>query len=225
MDILRPTAEHIALYVRFWIAFVWPPARALSEIEGSGKVQPQLIVFLGIGILVAWLIGYAAGLAGVPDDPSASFQAAKGMTYGSIPQFGLAATLVTVIVAALVHGAVRLYGLIDRERPGPARATGLLPALGSLRAHLGGNVQDTINAALGFVAFFAPLAVLILASALMLARVAASGIVVGSAGILLAALFLVYLPAALAATHRNTGYGQAFVSLAVVCVALGFLIL
>ena len=33
MDFLKPTAEHVALYVRFWIGFLFPPAAPLKRYD------------------------------------------------------------------------------------------------------------------------------------------------------------------------------------------------
>jgi hypothetical protein len=86
-----------------------PVAAVLRECEGNGIVQPQLIVFVGIGVLAAWLIGYAAGWLGVHNDPSALFQAAKGLRYDDIPVAGAVAAFATLVVAAVFHGLVRLW--------------------------------------------------------------------------------------------------------------------
>ena len=233
MDFLKPTAGHLALYVRFWIGFLWPPAAVLRECEGSGVVQPQLIVFVGIGVLAAWLIGYAAGWLGVPDDPSALFQAAKGLGYNDIPVAGAVAAFATLVVAAAFHGLARLWIAVERrterDPPGAGRRPGTvaarLPAWLSARPHLGGNVHDTINGALGFVAFFAPLGVLVMAAALLAAAHTTMNAawLAGAAGLVGAVLVLVYLPAALAATHRNTGYLDVVWCLSITVVAVGLL--
>jgi hypothetical protein len=230
MDFLKPTAEHVARYVRFWIGFLSPPAAVLRECRGSGVVQPELIVFVGIGILAAWLIGYAAGWLGVPDDPSALFRAAAGLGYDDIPVAGAVAAFATVFAAAVFHGLARMWSaferITDRDQAAPDRPARVSPGWLAARPRLGGNVHDTINGALGFVAFFAPLAVLIVALALLAA--AHTGIagawVAPAAGLALALAVLVYLPAAIAATHRDTGYFNVAWSLSVVVVAIALLI-
>ncbi len=212
MDILKPTAEHIALYVRFWIEFLYPPAGALKPFEGSGTIQPQLIIFLGIGVLVAWLVGQAGGMLGLPDDPSDVFQMAKGMGYDDIPRVGLAAILATLLVSALFHGLARLWlalmGLPDR-----ISGAEVAPGRAALGAHLGGNIYDTLNGAVGFVAFFAPLGVLIMVLALWAAQHLDPVLVLAPAAMLTVVAIFVYLPAALAATHRQTKYLQVLISL------------
>lgn len=212
MDILKPTAEHIALYVRFWIEFCYPPAGALRPFEGSGTIQPQLIIFLGIGVLAAWMIGQAAGMLGLPDDPSAVFQMAHGMGYDDIPRVGLAAILATLLVSAVFHGLARVWLALVRL---PERFSGdeVPPERAALGAHLGGNIYDTLNGAVGFVAFFMPLGVLLMALALGAAQHVDPVLVLVPAALVSVAVIFVYLPSALAATHKQTKYLQVLISL------------
>jgi hypothetical protein len=210
MDILKPTAEHIALYVRFWIEFFFPSAGSLEPFEGSGTIQPQLIIFLGIGVLVAWMVGQAAGMLGLPDDPSTVFQMAKGMGYDDIPRVGLAAILATLALSAVFHGLARVWLELMRL---PERLSGGVPERPALGAHLGGNIYDTLNGAVGFVAFFMPLGVLIMALALWGAQHLDPALVLVPAALLSVAAIFVYLPAALAATHTQTKYLQVLISL------------
>lgn len=219
MDLLKPTAEHIAAYVRFWIEFVYPPAGSLKEFQGSGTVQPQLIIYLAIGVLVAWLVGYVAGTFGVPDDPSATFQMAKGIGYDDIPRVGLAAILLTLLVAAAFHGVARLWIAVLRW-PDRRSGAGAPPERRPLDPHLGGNIYDTINSAVGFVAFLAPLGVLIMASTLLLARHVEPIYVIVPTVLLLLLVIFVYLPFALAATHKDTKYAHVLISLSGVATAV-----
>jgi hypothetical protein len=223
MDVLKPTAEHIAAYVRFWIEFVYPPAGSLKEFQGSGTVQPQLIIYLAIGVLVAWLVGYVAGTFGMPDDPSATFQMAKGIGYDDIPRVGLAAILLTLLVSAAFHGLARLW--IAALRWPDRRSGASAPRTqGPFDPHLGGNIYDTINSAVGFVAFFAPLGILIMAAALLLAQRAEPIYVIVPTVLVLLAVIFVYLPSALAATHQGTRYGHVLISLCGVATAIALLV-
>ena len=226
MDFLKPTAEHVALYVRFWIGFLFPPASPLKECEGSGIVQPQLIIFLGLGVLVSWIIGYGAGRLGVPDDPSVLFRAAADMDYDDIPLVGLVATFATLVLSAVFHLLARLWIAFDQWRNPGAILPLPLPSPLSVRPHLGGNIYDTINGALGFVAFFAPLGVLIVTAALL--ATAQAGIDAGLVSIAAAALGIVavgiYLPSALAATHKDTSYFNVILCLGGVVVAVAIFI-
>ena len=206
MDFLKPTAEHLALYAQFWIEFLCSPASTLKEFKASGKIQPQLIIFLSISLLVSWVIGYVASLIGVPDDPSPSFQWAKGIGYNDIPKLGLALTFVTLLVSAVFHAVVHLVDLLGRLADKVANK--------APEAHLG-NVYDTINGALGFVAFFMPLSIFVLASMLVATQ---NG--VGTQHpyflvlfpVLLAILLYVYMLSALAAIHPQTRRGGVFIS-------------
>ena len=222
MDFLKPTAEHVALYVRFWIGFLFPPAAVLRECEGSGIVQPQLIVFLGLGVLVSWIIGYVAGWVGIPDDPSVLFRAAAGTGYDDIPLVGLVATFATLFVSGLFHLLARLWIAFDQFRNPETILPRPLPTPLSVRPRLGGNVYDTINGALGFVAFFAPLGVMIMSAGLLTA--AHAGIDKTWVSVVTAAVGIVavgiYLPSALAATHKDTSYLNVFLCLSGVLVAV-----
>ena len=183
----------------------------LRPIEGSGTVQPQLIIFLGIGVLAAWMVGQAAGMLGLPDDPSTVFQMAKGVGYDDIPRVGLAAILATLALSAVFHGLARVWLALVRL---PERLSGdEVPERAPLGAHLGGNIYDTLNGAVGFVAFFMPLGVLIMALALWAAQHVDPVLVLAPTSLLSVAAIFVYLPAALAATHKQTKYLQVLISL------------
>ena len=124
------------------------------------------------------------------------------------------------------HDLARLWIAFDRLRNPETILPRPLPTPLSVRPRLGGNVYDTINGALGFVAFFAPLGVLIVTAALL--ATAQAGIDAGLVSIAAAALGIVavgiYLPSALAATHKDTSYFNVILCLGGVVVAVAIFI-
>jgi hypothetical protein len=210
MDFLKPTAEQFALYIRFWIDFLYPPAKTLKEVEGSGNIQPQLIIFLAIGLLFSWILGHMSVFLGYPNDGSLKSLGITNITYDGIPLLGLGVLLVTVIVSTVFHAVMRLYVLfwdwanlkLGANEPSEA---------------LHGNVFDTINGALGFGAFFAPLFVLLFIAAVLAAK-HVHLYVFGSLILLTVVLFYVYLMSALAMTHKESSAFHVFL---IFCISLG----
>jgi hypothetical protein len=213
MDVLKPTAEHLANYIQFWIEFLYPPARPLKQFEGANKVEPQLIIFLGISFLVSWLIGYVSSIVFSDEQVRAI---TDKITYNDIPKVGLALTLITLFISAAWHGAARLLLSLNRWSNSNEQK------FSSLEARLGGNVYDTINGVLGFVAFFLPLSVVYVVLSLrtikenigpQVADLSLANVVLALA---LGALFYIYLATSLAATHKETSALQSFWTVATV---------
>jgi hypothetical protein len=210
MDFLNPTAEQFALYIRFWIDFLYPPAKTLKEVEGAGEIQPQLIIFLAIGLLLSWIVGHMSFFFGLPNDSSPIFQGVSNLAYDDIPSLGFSVLLVIVIASALFHALMRLYvSFWDWAN----LRLGANPPSEALH----GNVFDTINGAVGFGAFFAPLSVLLFVSALLVAKhnyLYVSIFII----VLTVLLFYVYFMSALARTHKETSAFHVFL---IFCVSVG----
>jgi hypothetical protein len=146
-------------------------------------VNAKLTLFVVVSVGVAVLIALVASALGVRDDESQVLRVVRSFDAKVLPVVALISLVVVTIVG---HAVARL-----------ARSDGLK-----------GTVQDSINAAFGFSAFFIPLATLLIAVAVALG----SGAFTAVAGIALAVVVVWYLPAALAATHPGTSRGQAFMA-------------
>jgi hypothetical protein len=210
MDFLNPTAEQFARYIRFWIDFLYPPAKTLKEVEGTGEIQPQLIIFLAIGLLLSWIVGHISFSLGLPNDPSPIFQRVSNLAYDDIPSLGFSVLLVIVIASALFHALMRLYvsfwdwANLRLKANQPSEA-------------LHGNVFDTINGAVGFGAFFVPLFVLLFVSTLLVAKHNHPYVSIFII-VLAVLLFFVYFMSALARTHKETSAFHVFL---IFCVSVG----
>jgi hypothetical protein len=115
--------------------------------------------------------------------------------YYLLPLAGLFAAL---ILGVATHVLGKLYARLSRafERTAP----------GPWDPRLGGSLEDSVNAALGFAAVFLPVTTAVLCVA---ARLPQTNWIVAAASIFLVGFIVVYFPLSLASVHPGTGYRQA----------------
>jgi hypothetical protein len=205
-DIVKAGPERVAEYLSFLILFAVSPREALRPYAGKTAIDSRLLSFSVLGVSLCIVILLAAGAIGVAEDKSAIV----GIV-GAIPLWLRPFVAVLVVVgAAIVFHVVGIFLV-------PLWAQSRLRSTGDPRSpHLGGTHWDSLNAALGFSAFYLPLAFLGYAVIL----VAHTHGDPGNAWILFLAVmtlisvsFLCYFPAALAATHPDTTVLQAALTL------------
>ena len=144
---------------------------------------------------MSYLILTAAPSPALKEDPGNIAKLLRKLDYPSLP---VVALLATVAMAVVSHAAVKLYSLIGKLSGGK-RSDSWSPKVG-------GTVEDSVNAALGFAAVYIPLT----SAAVCGIPWLPSGKGVGAVGLLLAIFALIYFPWSLSSTHRDTGFFQAF---------------
>jgi hypothetical protein len=187
-------------YIGFFIAFLKSPSTALLRVKGASKISPDLVSTLIGGIALSYFIVLAVQPPGLAADSAAVVGLLRKIDRNSMP---FVALILIVFVAVIGH---MLAKIVARVLTYPVPGTSALPG-----PDLGGTVEDSVNAALGFGAVFIPIAVGIILLVLWLPNF---WFVVG-APLGLAVLSLAYLSRALSATHPNTTVVQAFLAIGV----------
>jgi hypothetical protein len=187
-------------YLNFVLKFVRDPRRAFSSVAGTAQVSSDLTSILLGGVALSYLIVVLGGSRELEQDPGSIAGFVRGLDRQVLPLLGVLATFVLAVVS---HLCGKLYATLSR--------VGSQKAPGKWDPKLGGGVEDSVNAALGFAAVYAPLTAAVICVSSRLGRFTA--ISAGVGGVLLAAFLLIYFPWALSATHRRTSVGQAFVAL------------
>jgi hypothetical protein len=186
-------------YINFILKFVRDPRRAFSSVAGSAQVSSDLTSILLGGVALSYLIVVLGGSRELEHDPGTVAAFLRGLDYQVLPLLGV---IVTLALGVVSHLCGKLYAALWRlgrpERPG------------KWDPKLGGGVEDSVNAALGFAAAYVPLTAAVICVSSRLGRFAAPGAGVG--GLLLAVFLLIYFPWSLGATHRSTGLAQAFLA-------------
>lgn len=185
-------------YLNFAIRFLRRTRTAFAEHAKAGKVSPDLTSILVGGIALSYLIAIVAAPPQLKQDRSSLVQWLGHLDYYLLPLMGLFAALVlgvtTHLLGKLYAGFSRAF---DRTAPGP------------WDPRLGGTLEDSVNAALGFAAVFLPVATAALCIA---ARLPQTTWISAATSILLVAFVVAYFPLSLASTHPDTGYRQALMA-------------
>jgi len=196
-------------YLNFLLRFLWNPRHAFASVSGTSKVSSDLTSILLGGVAFSYLIVVAAASPELKADPSKIAKLLRHLDYRLLPVLTMIAT---VAIAVVSHLLGRLFSIVSRlSRRAPS---------GRWDPKLGGGVEDSVNAALGFAAVYIPLVAVALCGVSWLpGDKAVSAAVVGA---LLSVFAVVYFPWALSSTHPDTGFFQAFIAFsgAVVLAAL-----
>ena len=185
-------------YLNFAIRFLRRTRTAFAEQAKAGKVSEDLTSILLGGVALSYLIAIVAAPVKLKQDPSALVQWLGYQEYYLLPIAGLFAAL---ILGVATHWLGKLYaGLstaFDRNAPGP------------WEPRLGGTLEDSLNAALGFSAVFLPVATTVLCISAWLPP---TSWISAAPSIFLIGFIVVYFPLSLACTHPDTGYRQAIIA-------------
>lgn len=187
-------------YLNFAIRLLrWPPD-ALKPYRGTGKVASVLVGSLLTGIGVSYVIVLAIGPARIADDPSWLVQRIKEIG-NWLPVVAVVVVSILTIIFHILTGVLLWFQDVTQGRR-PSE----------MDAHLGGKMEDSVNAALAFASVFAP----VLCAAVLLVNLlvepgpnqswAIPAIIAG-----VPSLFaVVYFPWCLAGTHPDATWIQAF---------------
>jgi hypothetical protein len=195
-------------YLNFLIEFAQKPRKTLAPYQGRGKINYRLLLYVGLSVLLSVAISLVATRIGIVDDPSSIVAFLRSFDYSWLP---FVMILLILFAALIIHLAAKLY-------------TSFKPVIpGALDAHLGGCLQDSINAAFAFSAFFIPLVTFVILLLLGLANQdpdLVTNSVSTIVGFAIALAVLIYFPAALAATHPQTRPIHAFLALSAAMVVI-----
>ncbi|MFO0995038.1 MAG: hypothetical protein U1F33_00025 [Alphaproteobacteria bacterium] len=195
----------IADYLNFVLRFPQSPRKTLEPYSASRKVEKDLTALFLAGIGASYLLILVMKPAEFEHDPSAIVAWFREVDLRALPPAILG---ITVAFAVVLHGLVRLYEQLTRLaalRSGAVTESRLLC----------GSLEDSVNAALAFGAFFAPASILGVTLAFWcsdkLAVLAPRWLMVpvGVFSLAWAAFLCVYFPWTLAAVHGRTTFWQA----------------
>ena len=207
-SLLKTSPEVLADYLNFLIEFARKPRKTLVPYQGTGEINYRLLLYVGLSVLLSVAISLVAGRIGVADDPSAIVAFFRSFDYSWLP---FVVVLLIFFAALIIHIAAKLYISFKPAIPG------------ALDAHLGGCLQDSINAAFAFSVFFIPLVSFVILLLLVLANqnpAFVTDTVSMIMGLAIAVVALIYFPASLAATHPQTRPIQAFLALSAAMVVI-----
>ena len=122
-------------YLNFLLKFLRSPREAFAGVARTAKVSSDMTSILLGGVALSYLIVALAGSPQLKDDPGVVAGWLRKMDYHLLPVVALLGALALAVVCHLVGR----YGL-------------------SLQ-RLGGTVEDSVNAALGFSAVYLPVIV------------------------------------------------------------------
>jgi hypothetical protein len=187
-------------YLNFAIQFLRQTRTAFVEHAKSGKVSADLTSILVGGVALSYLIAIVAAPVQLKQDPSLIIRWLGDLEYYQLPFIGLFAA---VILAVATHILGKLYAkfstAFNRKAPGP------------WEPQLGGTLENSVNAALGFAAVFLPVTT---ATLCMIAWLPQNIWSIVIPVIFLIGFIIVYFPLALACTHPDTGFRQAWLAMA-----------
>ena len=183
-------------YISFILKFIRDPRRAFAKVKGSSEISPDLTSILLGGIALSYLIVIVGGPPDLKQDPGTIAKLLRDLDYQLLPVLGLFVIFACGVVG---HALGRLYAvLVTIGKKTPA---------GKLDPKLGGSIEDSVNATLGFSAVYIPLAV---AAITGVSRVPKDHVIeFGFAVVALMVFPLIYFPWALSSTHRQTTWLQA----------------
>jgi hypothetical protein len=163
-------------YLNFALKFFRSPRVAFAGVARTSQVSSDMTSILLGGVALSYLI---VALAGAPlrDDPGAVVGLFRRLDYHLLPVVALFGVLTLAVGCHIVGRYVmRLQ-------------------------KLGGTVEDSVNAALGFSAVYVPLIVTVLCGISWFPG--RNGVAAGAAGFLLAVLAVAYFALSLLATHQK----------------------
>jgi hypothetical protein len=210
-ELLKTALKSLPDYLTFLVAFVSSPRATMRKYSRKEGIDGTLVTHVILGLLLSWgivrILPYLLPhnhrefalevLTKVFPDFSRIWSTDREM----IPLvMGAILIIVVVLFAGVAHGVSRLWALI-----------------GDADSALGGTLWDTVNAGLGFVAFFLPLQALLFTADVTVHYAALFGdisirteFILFWLGVLLeSASTMLYLPAALSGTHPYTSFKQA----------------
>jgi len=206
-------------YINFALRFPRSPKKALERYSGTGAVASDLTSFAVAGVVISYLfvLVFAPGVTGSTPKTVVEVSGKVGSTLSRLlatdPKIAPALALLAVVTGTVF---VHLF----------ARIATLIGSTGRMRAFLGGSVEDSVNAALGFAAVYIPYFVLLSLCGVHLAAThpSHSFALVMVTSFLASLAVLVYYPLSLAATHPNTKPFDAFWAFVVGAGLLSFLL-
>ena len=175
-------------YLNFLLKFFRSPREAFAGVARTAKVSSDMTAILLNGVALSYLLVALAGSPQLKNDPGAVAGLLRKMDYHLLP---VVALLGALILAVLCHVLAKLF--LGSEEGG---ARWWDPKLG-------GTVEDSVNAALGFSAVYLPLIATVLCGISWFP--VSTGAAAGVAGGLLAVFAALYFPWSLLATHQKAG--------------------
>lgn len=186
-------------YLNFMLRFLRNPRHAFAGVSGTAKVSSDLTSILLGGVAFSYLIVMATASPDLKADPSKIVELLRQLDYRLLPVLTMMAT---VAIAVVSHLLGKLLSIVSR----------LSWRASSNRwdPKLGGGVEDSVNAALGFAAVYIPLVAAALCGVSWVPgdKTVSAGVV----GALLSVFAVVYFPWALSSTHPDTGFLHAFLA-------------
>jgi len=183
-------------YISFFLKFVRDPRRAFAKVKGSSEISPDLTSILLGGIALSYLIVIVGGSPDLKQDPGTIARSLRELDYRLLPVLGF---FVIFASGVLGHALGRLFTVLV--------TIGRKTRAGRSDPKLGGSIEDSVNATLGFSAVYLPLAVAVIAG---VSRVPKDHVIeFGFAVVTLVVFPLIYFPWALSSTHRETTWLQA----------------
>jgi hypothetical protein len=216
--------KYITDYLDFLIVFTKNPRLAMDEFRAEGHIDRKLCLFTVLSVVLPYLIIIplnAMGICLFCDDPSYIVKTLKAIDIRLLPFTVLVAILILgIVLHILLRFGILYYDWVHVHPPNQT-ATGFKSA-----PYLGGNIQDTINAALGFTSFYIPYVIIavhlltgIVLGAFIIFEIDTHAITLVTiliimlvGAILIYGPFFYHFPTALSATHQ-TSYWQALISI------------
>jgi hypothetical protein len=184
-------------YLNFLLAFVRNPRRAFAAVSEAGKVSSDLTSILFGGVALSYLVVLLTNSPQLDQDNGVIASFLRGRDYQMFPLLGVFGA---VLLGLVCHLAGKFFVVLSKlGKKGPS---------GTWDPKLGGSVEDSVNASLGFAAVFVPLTSGMICAVSLFPRFNP-----GVAGVLLALFAIVYFPWSLSATHQHTGVRQAYMAI------------
>lgn len=188
-------------WLSFALRFPADPRAALQPYSASGAVSKDLALLVAAGVGVAYLAIALSAPPSLVHDLSRMLRLFRGVDVNLLPPMML---LLLLVSALAVHLLAKLFAmLVGAGRPGSRWAP-----------HLGGTVEDSVNAFLGVASVYIPLAILAFSVAVSVFDGPGRRLTmpVQLCGLLLIGALFVYVPTALATVHPKTTSAQALVT-------------
>jgi hypothetical protein len=179
-------------YINFFIKFLRNPRDAFSKVKGCGEISSDLTtIFIG-GIALSYVIVFLGASPNLKEDSGNFVGISRYLAKVDYHFLPVVAIGVILALAVWIHALAKLYSLTGRKEKYDPK--------------LGGTIEDSVNAALGYSAVFIPLFVGLICVCSWVPGQTAILIT----GTLLITLFgMIYFPWSLSSTHPDTGFIQA----------------
>jgi hypothetical protein len=198
--IIKSWLDIAPAYLSFILNFFKNPNKAFSNFPSPSKISHELTSILVGGIAFSYIIILTFASPLLKEDPSSIVIFLKQFDYHLLPVISMIAVIAFAIP---LHLLGKLYSWISK-----------FSAQGKEKFYdpkLGGSLEDTVNAALGFASAFIPLISAVLCIVSWLPK--GNSIYPGIGGLILALLAFIYFPLSISSTHPNTGFLQALLAL------------